>query len=233
MDSSRIAAGWRLGVLLVATLAAGGCGFLKTENAADTTAPPPPPPPPPTSSAPPPLPPRPFAAPLDGVDPCKLLTADQRSQLGFDREPLADTEGGFGDAPTCSFRNSGAKVGARLSLVTAESMNVWTDDTAQVEATPVVVAGFPGLVIKTPDLDLSCNVAVDVADGQHLDVLFRDDGAQPPAPLDQLCRGAQRVADNAVTSLIHPESRSSEPPTSSSVPSANSREESPSTPPSR
>lgn len=216
MDSSRIAARRRLGVLLVGTLAVAGCGFLQPENAAETAAPLPPPPAPPTSSTPAPPPPRPFAAPLDGVDPCELLTTDQRAQLGFDREPLADTEGGFGDAPTCSFRNSGAKVGARLSLVTAESMSVWTDDTAQVEATPVVISGFPGLVIKTPDLDLSCNVAVDVADGQHLDVLYRDDGAQPPAPLDQLCSGAQRVAESAVASLTNPEpTSSSEEPTSS------------------
>ncbi len=211
MHSSPITGGMGLsGVLAAGMLALTGCGLLESENAADTTPPPVSPPPPPvTSSTPPPPPPRPFDVPLNTTNPCELLTTDQRSQLGFDREPLPDSESGFGDAATCSFRNTTAKVGARLSLITSEGMTVWTDDTAQVEATPVMVGPFPGLVIKTPELDLSCNVAVDVAEGQHIDVLFRDDGGQPSPPLDALCSGAQRVAESAVTSLTSPESETS------------------------
>ncbi|MBK0870713.1 MAG: DUF3558 domain-containing protein [Saccharopolyspora sp.] len=205
---ARTAAQWG-GVVAAGMLTVSGCGLLRSENTAETTAPPPPPPAPPTTSAPAPLPPRPFEMNMAGVDPCDLLTEQQRGQLGFDREPLADAEAGFGDAPTCSFRNTTAKVGARLSLITTESMDVWTDDTAQVQATPVVLGGFPALVIKTPDLDMACNVAVDVAAGQHLDVLYRDDGGQPAPPLDALCAGAQRVAENAVASLADPA-----PPTS-------------------
>ncbi|MFR9731075.1 DUF3558 domain-containing protein [Saccharopolyspora sp. MS10] len=191
------------GACAAGLLALSGCGLLRSEPAAETPAPLPPPPAP-TSSAPPPPPPRPFELSMVDVDPCELLTADQRGQLGFNRDPLADTEGGFGDAPTCSFRNTTAKVGARLSLITTEAMDVWTDDTAQVQATPVIVHGFPALVIKTPDLDLSCNVAVDVAEGEHLDVLYRDDGGQPAPPLDALCAGARRVAEDAVASLANP-----------------------------
>ncbi|GAA2781394.1 DUF3558 domain-containing protein [Saccharopolyspora taberi] len=207
---------------LSGTLAAGallltGCGF-QSENTADTA--PPPPPPPPTTSVPAPPPPRPFDIALDGLDPCELLTADQRAQLGFDREPLPDSEAGFGDAATCSYRNTTAKVGARLSLITTEGMGVWTDDTAQVEATPVVIGGFPALVIKTPDLELSCNVAIDVADGQHVDVLYRDDGGRPAPPLESLCAGAQRVAEDTVASLVSPPT--SEPETSSSTPETES-----------
>lgn len=196
-------------------LALSGCGSLRAQNAAETPAPPPPAPvsmPPPST---PPLPPRPFAVPLDGVDPCEVLSSRQRAQLGFDRDPLPGGEPGFGDAATCSFRNSTAKVGARLSLVTIESMDVWTSDTAQVRATPVEIAGFPALVIRTPELDLVCNVAVDVAEGQHLDVLYRDDGADPPPSLHQLCAGAERVAEAAVTSLKQPEPSATGSPTTS------------------
>ena len=216
MDSSRTTAGRLAGLCAASALTLSGCGLWQPEHAAET-APPPPPPVPTTSSVPKP-PPRPFEMSLAGVSPCEILKPGQRSQLGFDRDPLSDTEGGFGDAPTCSFRNSKAKVGARLSLVTAEGMDVWTDDTAQVEATPIIVEGFPALVIKTPNLNLACNVAVDVAQGQHLDVLYRDDGAQPPAPLDQLCAGAQRVASDAVKSLANPQ-----PSTSSTEPSSSKR----------
>ncbi|MEV0702087.1 DUF3558 domain-containing protein [Saccharopolyspora sp. NPDC050389] len=204
MHSSRITGAWRLSALLAAgALTLAGCGLWQSEPTSDTRAPLPPPMP--TTSAPPPLPPRPFELALDGVDPCELLTADQRNQLGFDREPLPGSEAGFGDAATCSYRNTTAKVGARLALITTESMGVWTDDTAQVESSPVVIGGFPALVIKTPGLDLSCNVAVDVAELQHLDVLYRDDGGQPPSPVDQLCAGAQRVAEDALASLAAPE----------------------------
>ena len=117
---------------------------------------------------------------------------------------MPDSEAGFGNAATCSYRNTTAKVGARLALVTTEGMAVWTDDTAQVDATPISVEGFPALVIKTPGLDLTCNVAVDTAEGQHLDVLYRDDGGQPPPPVDQLCEGAKRVAEEAVRTLKAP-----------------------------
>ncbi|MFD0924044.1 DUF3558 domain-containing protein [Saccharopolyspora rosea] len=219
MHSSRITGGRRLGaVLAAATLVLTGCGLWQSQRKADTAAPAPPPLPP-TTSAPPPLPPRPYAIPLDHLDPCELLTSDQRDQLGFDRDPIPNSEAGFGDAATCSYRNTTAKVGARLALITTEGMGVWTDDTAQVEATPVVVDGFPALVIKTPGLDLSCNVAVDVADGQHLDILYRDDGGQPPPPVDLLCAGAQHVAEDTVATLRNPATaETSSPKTSTTSP---------------
>jgi hypothetical protein len=199
------------GILAAGMFTLSGCGLIQPETAVNTSpsagAPPP-------SSAPPPLPPRPFEMPLDHTDPCQVLTPDQRGQLGFDRGPMPDSEPGFGHAATCSFRDSQAKVATRLALVTDTGMDVWTDDTAQVDATPRVLGGFPALVVKTPKLDTACNVEVDVADGQQLDVLYRDDGAKPPAPLDQLCAGAQRVAEESVTSLTHGASSPSEIPSS-------------------
>lgn len=218
MHSSRSTEVRRLSALLgLGALTLTGCGIWQSAPTAGTA--PPPPPPAPTTSAPPSLPPRPFDLGLDGVDPCGLLTTDQRNQLGFDREPLPDSDAGFGNAATCSYRNTTAKVGARLALITTEGMRVWTDDTAQVEASPVLVDGFPALVIKTPGLDLSCNVAVDVAEGQHLDVLYRDDGGQPPPPVDQLCAGAQRVAEEAVRTLANPPASTSDTTAPTSLPS--------------
>jgi hypothetical protein len=48
-----------------------------------------------------------------------------------------------------------------------------------------------------------CNVEVDAADNEFLDVMFRDGGNTPPIPQDALCQGAQQVADDAVSSLLH------------------------------
>lgn len=216
MNSSRIAGRRLVGALSAAAVVLTGCGLAESEKTAGTA--PPSAPPPITTSTPPPPPPRPFEVPLDEIDPCDLITPEQRGQLGFDRDPLPNAEGGFGDADACSYRNTQGKVGARLALITTEGMGVWTDDTAQVEATPVVISGFPALVIKTPDLNLSCNVAVDVAEGQHIDVLFRDDGGQPAPPLDQLCAGAQRVAEDAMDTLLHPEPETSSSETTSEQP---------------
>ncbi|RKT85392.1 Protein of unknown function [Saccharopolyspora antimicrobica] len=213
MHRSRITGARRLSALLaVSTLALTGCSLWQSHPTADTAAPPPMPLP--TTSTPPPPPSRPYELGLDGVSACSLLTTSQRNQLGFDRDPMPDSEAGFGNAATCSYRNTTAKVGARLALITTEGMGVWTDDTAQVEATQVMVGEFPALVIKTPGLNLSCNVAVDVAEGQHLDVLYRDDGAQPPSPVDQLCAGAQRVAEDAVATLADPGTSETRTPTS-------------------
>lgn len=220
MHSSHTSGGQRLGVLAAGLVLLTGCGAGQSEQQLQEPPQPPPPPPAPTTSAPPEPPPRPFEIRLDGVDPCELLSAEQRAQLGFDRDPTPDSEAGFGNAATCSYRNTSGKVGARLALVTTEGMGVWTDDTAQVEATPKTINGFPALVIKTPGLDLSCNVAVDVAEGQHLDVLYRDDGGQPPPPVDQLCAGAERVAEEVLKTMTAPETSSEVPETSSSTPTA-------------
>ncbi|AUS79360.1 DUF3558 domain-containing protein [Actinoalloteichus sp. AHMU CJ021] len=154
----------------------------------------------PSPSVPPP-PPRPAEMPLDGVDPCALLGREDRIQLGIDRPPVPGVENGFGEAATCSLRSAQNLVGARLALVTIEGVGVWTDDTAQVEVDHVSSAGFPALVVRTPGQEGVCNVEVDVAEGQFLDVLYRDDGASPPPGLDQLCAGAERVAEIVTANL--------------------------------
>jgi hypothetical protein len=147
------------------------------------------------------LPSRPKSIPLTGLNACKILTTNQRSQLGLDRGPLPDTERGFGDAPTCSFRNATAQVATRLALVTVSVADVWLSEQAGVIAESITVGGFGALIVKNPQQPAFCNVEVDVAQGQFLDVLYRDDGSKPPAAQDTLCKGAQRIAEAAMTSL--------------------------------
>lgn len=208
MYSSRSSGARRLCALLgLGALTLTGCGFWDSSPAPGPVPPPPPlpsPSPARASLAPAPLPPRPYDLNLQGIDPCKLLTEQQRGELGFDRQPLPDSDADAGDAATCSFRNTTAKVGARIALITNEGMQVWSDNTTHVDTTPVAIDDFPGVVAKTQGLDLTCSVEVDVASGQHLDVLYRDDGGQPPPPVDQLCAGAQRVATATVHTLKAP-----------------------------
>ena len=90
---------------------------------------------------------------------------------------------------------------ARLALVTTEGIDLWISDEAQVQAEKVVISGFPALIVRTPGLSSACNVDVDMAQGEFLDVLFRDGGNKQTISQDDLCLGAQRVAEASVTNL--------------------------------
>lgn len=149
-----------------------------------------------------PLPPRPREIPLDGVDPCGILSPAQRVQLSLDNPPSAYVEGSFGDARACTMRSNISGNVVRLALVTVQGVNVWLDENAQVEAKLTMVGGFPALTVRTPGLDQLCNVEVDVAEGQFLDVMFRDGGNATKATQDALCLGAQRAAEAALSSLL-------------------------------
>lgn len=144
---------------------------------------------------------RPRTLPLAGLNPCKILTAQQRSALSLDTTPTEYTDTEFAQAKACTMRGLNSGTVARIALVTSMGVDVWLDSEAQVTATPVVVDAFPALVVRTPGLDDACNVEVDTGDNQFMDILFRDGGNVPPIPQDELCQGAQQVAAAAVTSL--------------------------------
>ncbi|KAA2251217.1 DUF3558 domain-containing protein [Solihabitans fulvus] len=185
--------------LVAAALALTGCGTL-TRPAANSV---PPAAPTTTTSATPSvtLPPRPRPLPLGSIDPCRILTRDQRTALSLDNSPSDYVDKAFGNAKACTIRGLRTGNVARLALVTAQGIEVWLDENAQTDARPASVGGFPALTVRTPGIANACNVDVDVADGQFLDVLFRDGGNDRPAPQDTLCLGAQRVAEAAMTSL--------------------------------
>lgn len=148
------------------------------------------------------LAPRPGTIELAKVNPCKILTPAQRSSLSLDSTPTPYTDTEFDQAKACSIRGIQSGTETRLALVTSMGVDVWLDDTAQVDARATTVSGYPALIVRTPGLRIACNVEVDAADNEFLDVLFRDGGNTPPIPQDALCQDAQQVAADAVTSLL-------------------------------
>lgn len=157
-------------------------------------------------SLPPPTPspthrPRPRSIPLDQATPCQLVTAAQRRKLGYDRPPRAGLDTHFGAAKTCALGDSVDAFDAQVAAVTSTGMDVWTSQNAQVDTEPVVVAGFPALVVKTPGISDACNVEVDTADGQFLDVLANDGGHRTPPPQQVFCQRARDLAEAAMTGL--------------------------------
>lgn len=189
----------RITALLIVAVALAGCTAGPAPSALDS---PPPPPPPTSSSAPIDFPQRPRAVPLDNVDPCAVLTPQQRMALSLDNPPSAYVETSFGGAKACTMRSTTSGNVARLALVLASGADVWLSDNAQVEYTVGAIEGFAAITVRTPELDDVCNVEIDVADGQFLDVMFRDGGNSTAPQQDHLCLGAQRVAEAAMASLL-------------------------------
>jgi hypothetical protein len=155
----------------------------------------------PPSTTPPTLAPRPGSLSLVNVNPCQVLTRSQRLDLSLDSTPMPYTDNAFDKAKTCTIRGTASGTVARLALVTDMGVNVWLSNEAQVDTQSAVVAGYPALIVRTPGLDDACNVEIDTAANQFMDVMFRDGGNNPPIPQDTLCAGAQRVADAAIVSL--------------------------------
>ena len=146
--------------------------------------------------------PRPREVRLDGLDPCTVLSEEQRAQLSLDHAPNAYVDATFGESKVCSFRSGISGNVMRLALVTVEGVGVWLSENSQVEPEFTTIGGFPAMVIRTPGLDDVCNVEVDVAEGQFLDVMFRDGGNEKKATQATLCAGAQRAAEAALSGLL-------------------------------
>jgi hypothetical protein len=153
------------------------------------------------------LPPRPRDVQIDGVDPCSLLTAEQRAELGldgraeFDLSP-SDLYSGA-DVPACVMRGYEPRaVSVGLSLVTTAGVELFSSGELAAEVRPAEVQRFPAVVAVPTRFTEWCTVIVDVAPGQLLDIQFADGGREPAIPQSQLCQGAQAVADAVMVTLL-------------------------------
>ncbi|WP_439661700.1 DUF3558 domain-containing protein [Lentzea sp. HUAS TT2] len=186
--------------LLIVALALAGCTAAPKQSSLTT----PPSPPPVLTTTPSQLdfPPRPRSVPLDKVDPCAVLTPEQRTSLSLDNPPSAYVDPSFGSARACTIRSTTSGNVARIALVVVSGADVWLSENAQVDYTVSAIEGFAAITVRTPDVHNVCNVEIDVADGQFLDVMFRDGGNSTAVQQDHLCLGAQRVAEAAMASLL-------------------------------
>lgn len=149
---------------------------------------------------------RPRDVPIDDVDPCTLLTAEQRGDLGLDGQPVLDRSPSLlfpGVVTMCVVRgfNPRALV-VSVGLVTTAGIEFIANGQLAAEFTPLAIEGFPAVLGRPSQYDQFCNVFVDVAPGQLMDVQALDGGRQPPVPQDQLCQDAERAAVAAVKTLL-------------------------------
>jgi hypothetical protein len=154
------------------------------------------------------LPPRPREVRLDGVDPCSLLTPEQRAELGLGDDSLRGrsyVELFQGDVSTCTI--SGFKpqrVALSTGVVTSVGIERWQAGDLAAKVSATTVSGFPALVAMPTRFADYCSVEVDVANGQLLDVQFSDGGAQPPISQNELCSRARWSAEELMSSLLMP-----------------------------
>jgi hypothetical protein len=158
---------------------------------------------PPTSTSPV----RPTDLRIDGVDPCSLLTEQQRAELGLDGRPVLDRSPTNlypgGDVPSCvisGFEPRAVWVG--VNLVATTGIERYTAGELLVDVRPTEIRGFPALTAVPRDFTEWCSVIVDIAPGQLIDVHFADGGRKPPIPQEQLCDDAAVVADQAMDTLL-------------------------------
>lgn len=184
-------------LLLTILLAVAACGA-------------PPPPPPPAANPPAPvvgpvtLAPRPRTIRLDGIDPCSLLSAPQLGALGLGGEPRGSTENSplYGSTRLCTvFSLVGKPVAVTVVLADRTGIDVWTRGTLAAAVAPVTIGGFPSILSRVNAVPDACNVQVDIAPGQLVDVQVHDGGDKPPIPQDELCRQAQAAAEQVMTVL--------------------------------
>jgi hypothetical protein len=153
------------------------------------------------------LPPRPREVRLDGIDPCSLLTPEQRAALNLDGTPRfsrSHVELFRGDVPSCtitSFTLDPPPTTVSISVVTTVGIERWSDRSLAADVRPTSVAGFPAvLAIPTRFTDF-CSIEVDVADGQLLDIQFAAGGPQP-IPQHELCRRGHGAAVLVMSTLL-------------------------------
>ena len=152
------------------------------------------------------LPPRPREIRLDGVDPCSLLTAEQRAALGITSEPRPSRPYVAlfrGEVPTCTMRgNSPENVLLVSGAVTTVGVERWQEDDISADVRSTTIGGFPAVVAAPTQFSDYCNIDIDVAAGQILDVQFGADTSQAPIPQIELCVRGQRAATYMLVALL-------------------------------
>jgi Protein of unknown function (DUF3558) len=182
--------------LLVALLVASGCVPVTGEPARPAPAEP-------TALS---LPARPRDLRIDGVEPCSLLTEQQRAELGLDGPSVSDRSRSIlfgGDETACLVRGfSPRAVSVGVGLVTTVGIELVADGDLDAVVSALDVRGYPAVRAVPNRFEKFCSVFVDVAPGQLLDIQYSDGGRTPPIPQDLLCRDAEHVADAAMQTLL-------------------------------
>lgn len=157
----------------------------------------------PTTAPAPQLPPRPQEVPVAGVDPCVVLTPQQRQELGIDQEPRASRPSSRSDT-ACTYAHGYSEpfFSYYIAPVPREGAGAWLTGSRNVQGVEIVdVAGFGAVQTLLSGSDDDCSLSVDVAEGQSLDVMFLGDSSGS-FTVDEMCERARKGAQAAMETLL-------------------------------
>jgi uncharacterized protein DUF3558 len=144
---------------------------------------------------------RPREIRLDDVDPCSLIPEADYSDFYLDEPGTPRTDKTY-DSPGCGW--TGTEVGiVDIVLVVNEGIEVWLDgDRVNVNASRVdAIDDFPAVELESKQDENSCDVAVDVADGQYLlTTVIIDNRALSKVP--DPCEFTYQLAESAMSTLV-------------------------------
>lgn len=151
---------------------------------------------------------RPREISLEGVDPCSLLTPEQRQALGVDRPPLPGTSSNFPGSTSCGFSNSVEQSGYLVTPVTSMSLAEYVaTGEGTIPTTELQIAGFPAVLLHAPPDaagNVFCLLGVDVAHRQFLLGSYGQVAPSgPPLPQDVLCAKLVEFTTAAMTTLLN------------------------------
>jgi hypothetical protein len=138
---------------------------------------------------------RPREIRLNNVDACSLLPEADYPDYYLDKpgKPSTDDNG----APTCAWFGDVGYMD--VNLVTYEGVEAQEGRFGKIDLTEPI-EGFPAYTIVLPDDDNRCFIAVDVAEGQYLDVQIGLDAF--PAEVTSVCDYAHQFASSIMSTLV-------------------------------
>ena len=86
--------------------------------------------------------------------------------------------------------------------MTTVGSNVGKRTTSAADVRSTTIGGFPAVIAAPTQFSDYCNIDIDVAAGQLLDVQFGADTSQAPIPQIELCVRGQRAATYMLVALL-------------------------------
>jgi hypothetical protein len=170
---------------------------------ADVTGPPVPPTPL-VNGVPSALPARPNELPLEGIDPCMMLTPSQQGHLGVSKGRPGIASDGF-NSPACVWSRfpQEPQDSYLVQLVTRQGAEFALASTTGARV--IQIDGFAAVETQRDErypVEFHCVLLLDVAAGQNLWVQYDYDGSAVPMTKQLACDKARVAAEMAVQTLI-------------------------------
>lgn len=143
---------------------------------------------------------RPQELKVDGVDACKVLTADQQQTLKVSSaREKTNKIAGIADIPMCDFATESAPGFAySVGLIKSKGIDYLRSGGSNLDINDAKVAGYTALQTNLAGAAKFCSYWVDVADGQMLYVDYIPDDE---APLNEMCQKTQKAAELALQTM--------------------------------